>query len=172
MLLLLTEKWLPAAVYIRIFCVSYMFNLINVGNIQAIRAIGRSDVVLILEILKKSIYFVVLAAFVFLSGRPQILAVSSIVCTLIAVVINTFPNRKLIGYRYRWQIADILPNLILSGCMCVVVVLLGKIPLPIGPLLAVQILVGIVVYVVLSIATKNDSFHYLLDYGKQLVKRG
>lgn len=172
LLLLLTEKWLPAAVYIRIFCVSYMFNLINVGNIQAIRAIGRSDIVLILEVLKKSIYFVVLAAFVFLSGKPQILAVSSIVCTLIAVVINTFPNRKLIGYRYRWQLADILPNLLLSACMCIVVVLLGKIPLPTGPLLAVQVLTGVVVYVALSIITKNESFLYLLDFGKQIVKRG
>ncbi|MGN1026182.1 MAG: lipopolysaccharide biosynthesis protein [Faecousia sp.] len=172
LLLLLTEKWLPAAVYIQIFCISYMFNLINVGNIQAIRAIGRSDIVLILEVLKKSIYFVVLAAFVFLSGRPQILAVSSIVCTLIAVVINTFPNRKLIGYRYRWQLADILPNLILSACMCIVVVLVGKLPLPPGPLLAVQVLTGVVVYVALSIITKNESFHYLLDFGKQIVKRG
>lgn len=108
----------------------------------------------------------------FLSGRPQILAVSSIVCTLIAVVINTFPNRKLIGYRYRWQLADILPNLLLSACMCVVVVLLGKIPLPAAPLLAVQVLSGVAVYVALSILTKNESFHYLLNYGKQIMKRG
>ena len=172
LLLLLTEKWLPAAVYIRIFCVSCMFNLINVGNIQAIRAIGRSDIVLILEILKKSIYFVVLAAFVFLSGRPQLLAVSSIVCTLIAVVINTFPNRKLIGYRYRWQIADILPNLILSGVMCVVVVLMGQLPMDTKLLLPMQIIAGVAVYVGLSFATKNESFHYLLDYGKQIFKRG
>ena len=122
--------------------------------------------------LKKSIYFVVLAAFVFLSGRPQLLAVSSIVCTLIAVVINTFPNRKLIGYRYRWQIADILPNLILSGVMCVVVVLMGQLPMDTKLLLPMQIIAGVAVYVGLSLATKNESFHYLLDYGKQIFKRG
>lgn len=172
LLLLLTEKWLPAAVYIRIFCVSYMFNLINVGNIQAIRAIGRSDIVLILEILKKSLYFAVLAGFVFLSDRAELLAASNIVCTMIAIAVNTFPNRKLIGYRYRWQLADIFPNLLLSGCMCVLVVLVGKLPMAPGLRLLAQILTGAVVYVGLSVATKNESFRYLLNFGKQLWNRG
>ena len=168
-ILLLTEKWLPAAIYIRIFCVTYIFNLMDVGAVQAIRAIGRSDIILIQEIVKKAAYFVVLIGFVFLSSSPEVMAVSSLVCTLIGVVVASVPSRKLIGYRYSWQICDILPNLILSGCMCFIVRLIGRLPISVGVLLPIQIVSGTAVYVSLSIITKNESFQYLLNYGKQIL---
>ena len=168
-ILLLTEKWLPAAIYIRIFCMTYIFNLMDVGAVQAIRAIGRSDIILIQEIVKKAAYFVVLIGFVFLSSSPEVMAVSALVCTLIGVVVTSVPNRKLIGYRYSWQIFDILPNLILSGCMCFIVQMIGRLPISVGILLPIQIVSGIAVYVSLSIITKNESFHYLLNFGKQIL---
>ena len=168
-ILLLTEKWLPAAIYIRIFCMTYIFNLMDVGAVQAIRAIGRSDIILIQEIVKKAAYFVVLIGFVFLSSSPEVMAVSALVCTLIGVVVASVPIRKLIGYRYSWQIFDILPNLILSGCMCFIVRLIGRLPISVGILLPIQIVSGIAVYVSLSIITKNESFHYLLNFGKQIL---
>ena len=171
-ILLLTEKWQPAAIYIRIFCVTYLFNLMDVGAVQAIRAIGRSDIILIQEIVKKAAYFIVLVGFVFLSSSPEIMAVSTLVCTLIGVVVASVPSRRLIGYRYSWQICDILPNLILSGSMCLIVRLIGRLPISVGVLLPVQIVLGIAVYVSLSMITKNESFRYILDYGKQLLKRG
>lgn len=167
---LLTEKWLPAAPYIRIFAFSYMFNLIQVGNLQAIKAIGRSDLVLILEIIKKSLYFAVIVAFVFLSDSAIVLAMSSIVCTMIALLVNTFPNRKLIGYKYRYQLADFLPNLVISAAMGLLVMLLGKLLIP-GQLI-LQILSGVVIYVGLSLITKNESFWYLLEFAGKLLKRG
>ena len=168
-ILLLTEKWLPAAIYIRIFCVTYIFSLIDVGAIQAIRAIGRSDIILIQEIVKKASYVVVLIGFVFLSDSPEVMAASTLVCALIGVVVVSVPVRKLIGYRFSWQICDILPNLILSGCMCFIVQLIGRLPISAGLLLPIQIVSGIAVYVSLSIITKNESLQYLLNYGKQIL---
>lgn len=168
---LLTEKWLPVVPYIRIFSISYMFNLIHVGNLQAIKAIGRSDITLILEILKKGIYFAVITAFVFLSGRPEILALSSLVCTFVALVINTLPNRKLIGYRYRLQLMDILPNLVSAAVMGGIVLLLGRLRISACLLLMLQILTGAAIYVCLSIITKNENFGYLLDTIKQGLMR-
>lgn len=170
--LLLTDKWLMAAPYIQIFAVSYMFNLVQVGNLQAIKAIGRSDITLVLEVLKKSIYFAVITAFVFLADDPKVFALSSICCTVVATVINTAPNRKLLGYSYRQQIGDILPNLLISFAMAAVVMLLDLLPWSVGLLLPLQILAGVAVYVGLSAATRNESFHYLLRFMLQLLKRG
>ncbi len=169
---LLGEHWAGAAVYIRIFCVSYMFNIVHVGNLEAIKAIGRSDISLLLEILKKSLYFLVIFLFVTFSHRPELLATSSVVCTLIATAINTFPNKKLIGYRYRLQIADLLPNLILSLIMGAGVYALNFTSLSPLPLLFVQILAGVLLYAVLSLITKNENFFYLLTTLKQMIKRG
>ena len=171
MRLLLTEKWMSAAPYIRIFCLSYMFDIIQIGNLQTIKAIGRSDVSLILEIIKKAAYFVVILLFVFFSNSPVLLAVSAIVCTLIATVINTFPNRKLIGYKYRYQVADILPNLINALVMGGVVLWMNRLPWSPLPLLVAQLGVGVVVYVLLSVITRNSNFTYLCTTAKQFLKK-
>lgn len=162
----LTDKWMPASIYIQIFCLSYMLTIIQHGNLQAIRAIGRSDIVLILEIIKKSIYFVVILMFVFFSDKPELLAVTSIINTLIATIVNTYPNRKLIGYRYRMQITDLLPNFILAAVMGVVVFSMKWIECNTFVLLVLQILVGAVVYVLGSVISRNENFYYLLDYIK------
>ncbi len=169
--LLLTEKWIEAVPYIQIFCINYMFNVIHVGNIQAIKAIGRSDICLIMEIIKKVSYVFVIVLFIFISDSPIFLALSSIVCTLIAAIINTFPNRKLIGYRYRYQVMDLLPNLVIALIMCVIVTAMNKIPLSPFVLMVLQIIAGAVIYLVLSIVTKNPNFKYLLETGKQFLKR-
>lgn len=168
---LLTDKWLPAAVYIRIFCISHMFNLVQVGNLQAIKAIGRSDITLRLEVIKKSIYFVLIYLFVLLSDKPEVFALSSIFCTVVAFVVNTYPNRKLLGYWYRYQFADILPNLAISLLMGVLVMLTGRLPLSAGVLLPLQILTGVAAYVGLSVVTRNENFRYLLDFLMQM-RRG
>lgn len=165
--LVLTEKWLPASPYIKIFCTSFMFNIVQTANLQAIRAIGRSDIILKLEIIKKSLYFVIIALFIYFSNSPYMLAVSGIVCTIVATVINTYPNRKLIGYRYRHQIADLLPNLSIALIMGIVVYLVDYVQTGLFAKVIIQMLVGALSYVGLSIVTKNSSFKYLLNVIKE-----
>lgn len=166
---LLTEKWMSASIYIQIFCVAYMFNIIQNGNLQTIRAIGRSDIILKLEIIKKSLYFIVIFIAVIFARKPEYLAAAMVINTGIATVVNTAPNRKLIGYRYRDQIADLLPNLLLSCGMGVIVYSLNF--LSMNPLLimGIQVLVGAVSYVGLSIITRNQNFTYLLNTMRQYV---
>ena len=59
--ILLTAKWLPCVFYLRIFCVTYMFYPIHTANLNAIKALGRSDMFLKLEIIKKVVGLVLLA---------------------------------------------------------------------------------------------------------------
>ena len=167
----LTEKWLPIVPYIRIFSFTYMFNIIQLGNLQAIKAIGRSDISLLLEVLKKSIYFAIIAVFVYFSDSPIMLAASGILCTVVATIINTYPNRKLIGYSYRHQISDLLPNFMLSAAMGAAVMALGSLPVAPLLLLVIQVLAGAAVYVGLSLLFKNESFFYLLRYLNSFLKR-
>lgn len=166
----LTEKWLFAVPYIQIFSFSYMFNIIQTGNLEAIKAIGRSDIILKLEIIKKSLYFTVIFLFVWFTDSPEMLALSSIVCTMIATVVNTVPNRSLIGYRYRDQVKDIMPNLLLATVMGLVVLFMNRIPVSPVLMLILQILTGAVIYVVLSLILKNENFMYLLGMVKQIRK--
>lgn len=166
---LLTEKWMGASIYIKIFCVTYMFNIIQNGNLQTIRAIGRSDIILKLEVIKKLLYFLVILGAVLIAKSPYWLAAATVINTGIATIVNTAPNRKLIGYRYRDQIADILPSLLLSVAMGVGVYIINF--LAIAPLLKlfIQCIAGVGIYLILSITTRNQNFRYLLQTLKQYI---
>lgn len=169
-IVLLTEKWLPASFYVKVFCISCMFDLIHEGNCETIKAMGRSDVFLIMEIIKKTSYFMIIALAMFLGKTAESLALSSLLCTLVAIIVNTVPNIKLIGYSVRSQLSDLLPNLIISVIMCISVLLVGKINASVFAVFALQVAVGVVMYIFLSIVTKNKSFKYIIDLMKSRNK--
>lgn len=167
--LLLTEKWAPIVIYVKLFCISHMLTIVQRGNLQPIRAIGRSDVLLKLDIIKKSIYFVVLIVFVVLSRGPETLAAMGILTSIIAACINTTANRKLFGYLLKDQILDLLQNLIPAIIMCIIVSFMNGIHINCLVLLFLQIITGAVIYISLSVAFKNESFWYLYNYAKNLL---
>ena len=44
--ILLTDKWLPCVPFMRIFCITYAFYPVHTANLNAIKALGRSDIFL------------------------------------------------------------------------------------------------------------------------------
>lgn len=170
--LLLTDKWIDAVPYLRIFCVASMFDMINIGNCETIKAMGRSDIFLIMEIIKKAGYFLVIGMFLLFSDSPVILACSSLFCTVIAITVNSIPNKHLIAYSYKYQAQDLALNLISSLIMGGVVLCLGFcIPLETFPLLLVQILSGVIIYLLLSLLCKNKNMYLILEILLQYIKR-
>lgn len=167
----LTEKWMFASFYIKVFCIVSLFDVIAVGNCETIKAIGRSGVYLVMEAIKKTAYLITIFVFVIFSTSPQVLAIASIVCTLIQIIVNSVPNRFLIGYKFRHQIMDILPNLFSSVIMCVVVMYLQYTASGFGLVLLVkQIIFGVATYLLLSHLFKNSSMLYLFNSFKEFRK--
>lgn len=168
-LLVLTEKWSDAIPFIRIFCLALMFEMFHNGNCQTIKAMGRSDVYLIIDIIKKVCYFITIGIFMLVSRSALMLALSSIVCNIIALIVNSIPNKKLLGYKWRYQLWDMLPNFLISAGMAVSVYFIGLIKLPMLPLLIIQIVSGGVVYLLLSVLTGNKNFSYYLSLVKEFA---
>lgn len=167
---MITSKWSATIPYMQIFSINYMFQLLQSGNLQAINAIGRSDIVLKLAVIKKSINFVLLFLVILFGKSPLLLAGLGIVTSFIAYVINTYANKKLLKYGLREQVMDILPNLLTAGMMAVVVYLIGKIRVPLFPLLCFQIIIGGFIYFFLNFLLKNDTLFYCLDTAKIYTK--
>ena len=168
---MITDKWAPAVPYMQIFCINYMFQLLQTGNLQAINAVGRSDIVLKLAIIKKSINFIFLFILIWIAKTPFSLAALGIVTSAIAFFVNAKANKKILKYGFREQVADILPNFLSSVIMAIVVILVGRIEMPLLPLIFVQILSGAGVYVLEAIITHNSSYFYCLDTVKGYLKR-
>lgn len=159
--LVLTDKWLPCVPYLQIFCVSYLFWPIHTANLNAIKAMGRSDLFLKLEIIKKIIGMILLI--ITMNISVMAMAYSLLISGLISQVINSWPNRYLLKYSYIDQIKDILPNIVMALIMGGFVYFISYLNLSNLVSLILQIALGGIIYLVLSIFTRNDSFIYLIN---------
>lgn len=173
--LLLTDKWLACVPYMQVCCFSTAFYPVHSCNLQAINAMGRSDLFLKLEIVKKSYGIVVLAIAVFCFESPLAIAMTGLITTWIGWFVNSFPNKKLIGYSYKEQIFDLFPILFMALGMCAVVLLVGKWCQGAGIVtiltILLQIIVGVVLYALLSILVKPRSFIMLLEAVKKIRRK-
>lgn len=168
--LMLTDKWIECVPYLQIACVIYAFIPIHTANLQAINAMGRSDIFLRLEIIKKVIGLTVF--FIAIPHGVMAIAFSGIITSFITSIINAFPNKKLLNYSYIEQIKDISPAILLSGAMGGCVYAIGLLPLSALPIMIIQIVSGGVIYVLLSLLFKTNSFIYIKETIKNILKRG
>lgn len=159
--LILTEKWIPAVPYMRIFCITYMFYPIHTANLNAIQALGRSDLFLKLEIVKKVVGLVVLCLTINISVMAM--AYSLLVTNVLSQIINTWPNRKLLGYSYFEQMKDILPAILLAVLMGICVYWLKYLEWNELPILLLQIIAGGAIYIAGSRLLKLESYQYIKD---------
>lgn len=155
-----TEKWLEAVPYIRLFCLYYAFWPVHTANLNAIKAVGRSDIFLKLEILKKSLDVCVLASTLFVGVKAMAIGIT--VESFINLFVNSYPNRKLIGYNMRDEIRDVVPSALLSAVMGATVFAVSLTGLPDLAVLAIQIPLGALIYISGSVLLKIDSFRYIL----------
>ena len=167
--LVLTEKWLPCVPYLRIFCAAMLFFPIHTANLNAIKALGRSDLFLKLEVLKKVVGIILILVTMHISVAAM--ALSTLVNSVLCQLINSWPNRKLLDYRYRDQLLDILPNILTAAVMGACVYGIGKMGLPDWATLLIQIPAGAAIYAGLSAALKNESFRYLLSVLKNFRRK-
>lgn len=167
--LILTKKWLPCVFYLQIFCVTYMFWPIHTANLNAIKAMGRSDLFLKLEIWKKVIGMILLLSTMFIS--VEAMAYSLLISTLTSMIINSWPNKKLLNYSFIEQMKDILTSILLAVFMGAVVYLIGFLPVPTLPLLIIQVVCGGLIYVAGSAIFKLEPFLYLIGIIKPIIQK-
>lgn len=164
--LLLTEKWLPAVPYMQINCFAFAFYSVHVCNLQAINAMGRSDLFLKLEIIKKLYSFLLLVIAVAYFDSPIAIAMTGVIGTGLGWFVNAFPNKKLISYSFLEQVADLAPLMVITGIMYIGVLAAGYgcalLLLPDLATLAIQIIVGVLVYLVLSMMLKPFPYKTIL----------
>lgn len=167
--ILLTDKWLPSVPFMQCLCISGAFGSISNANMQVIKASGRSDILLKLELIKKPLYLVFLIA----SIKINILAVaiSMAMYNIIGMMINVKPNKRLIGYSYKEQFIDVFPALILSLIMSICILPIQFLNLSPFVELLCEIALGILIYVGGAIVFKLEPFFYLLEYVKSFFNK-
>jgi O-antigen/teichoic acid export membrane protein len=116
---LLTDKWLPAVPYFQILCLAGIIYPLHSYNLNILKVKGRSDLILKLEIIKKTMSVIGIIS-VIPFGIYGLLYFQ-LLFNCIGYYINSIYSGRSINYPATEQIADILPTLVLSaaaGLLC------------------------------------------------------
>ena len=117
-LVLFGPKWLPCVQYLRILSIAGALWPVHIVNLNVTMAMGRSDLFLRLEILKK----ILIGLGIVCTFRISVLAMvwAMLIVGVICVIINTHYTKPLIGYGLFSQLYDLAPYAAVSVLMAAV----------------------------------------------------
>ena len=160
--ILFGQKWVDSIPYLRLFCLYFILFPFHTANLNVIKSLGRSDIILNQELLKK-IMGVLLLLISFRFG-VMALTISLVIEGIISQIINTWPNKKLIDYGYKEQIIDVFPIFVISFVMSVIVYFCHYLPINLYIRFLVQILIGGIFYLVGVRFADKVFFNFVIEY--------
>lgn len=166
--ILLTEKWLNCVQFLQILCFSYALWPIHTANLQALNAMGRSDIFLKLEVVKKIIG--IISILVCAPFGVTALVWALLVVGMISTILNAWPNKKLLNYSLMEQFKDIMPSFFVAMIMGGLVYGISYLPIPPLINLIMQIITGVCVYFGIIRYLKLECYEYLVKIGKGFMK--
>ena len=167
--LLLTEKWVSISILITILALDCLFAPITRINLQLLQAVGRSDLFLRLEIIKKSVSIAILLATI--SYGLVWICIGRFVYSIFAMLINMYYTVEIIDKSYIEQIRDWFPNLIVASLMGVIVYLSSMLVSSDFLQIVIGVVVGICSYYILSCIFRLEARVTVLNMMRRLLKK-
>lgn len=168
-LLILTEKWLPAVAYIQIYSIAYMLFPIQVANMEAIKAMGYSGMSLKLEIIKKVVETIILIVSVFMGVTA--IAWGVVLFNFICLFINLYPSKKYLDYGVFEQVKDVVPTSLCAIMMGFSIYWIQYLPIHLLLVLMLQMIMGVLVFGLFCHLSQNESFLYVKSLITEKLKR-
>lgn len=166
---LVTDKWLECVPYLQILCFGWMYDCLTRINLNLLYVKGRSDLVLKLEVFKKTIAFTILfiSCFMGIIG----ICIGAAVYSFIAFFCNTYYTKRLLGYGFKEQFLQTLPYLLLSLPVLAVSMLTSSLQLSPLPLILIAVTASVAIYIFLSWILRLSALNELMSILKQLLKK-
>ena len=160
-LCLYSEKWADAIIYIQVLAIAAMLSATSTVSLQAIKAVGRSDLILKMEFLKKPVYLVLLLIGIILG--PIHIAVTMTIYNIFEWLLDSITLSSITHFTLCDQLKTILGPLGMSTIMALLIYPLSWIKATELVVLLLKVVCAIVSYIIMSIITKNESFSTILD---------
>lgn len=153
---LVGPQWHDAAVYLPLICVEMSLYPLHAINLNMLQVQGRSDLFLVLEVIKKIILIPVLLVGIFVGIVPMLIV--GIFAGLFCFFINAYWSGKLIGYSAWMQIKDVAPSYGIAALIAISVFFLKFLPVSFWIVLPTQIIVGLSVFFSICTAFKIEEY--------------
>lgn len=167
--LLLTDKWLPCVPYIRLFCLVFVFHPVHIANLNAMRAMGEGSAFLRTEAIKKTVDLVILL--VTMNYGVYAMAFGVLLITPVSAWVSAYPNRNILAYPFGEQMRDLLPYMAATGIMSISIQILKIFPLYGIYMIFIQVIVGLIVYLITSILFRLEILGDLFEVLQRVIKR-
>lgn len=167
--IVLGEKWLPCVPFLQMYCFIYALLPLHTTNLQALNGMGRSDVFLKLELIKKAygICFILYAAF---KLKDVYLMVAMYMITgIISTFVNAYPNKRVIGYSYSEQLRDIAPAFVISALAGGLALFSGSFVTSPGLQILAEVAVMAITYFGIAGVFKLEAFEYLINTARDFL---
>lgn len=167
--ILLGKMWLPCVPFLQMYCFIYALLPIHSTNLQALNGMGRSDLFLKLELIKKAygICFILFAAFVL--HDVYLMIAMYMITGIISTFVNAYPNKRVIGYSYSEQIRDIAPAFVISAIAGGLALLCGSFVASPGLQILVEVAVMAITYFGIAGIFKLEAFEYLINTARDFL---
>lgn len=162
-------QWHEAATYLPLICISMAFYPLHSINLNMLQVLGRSDIFLYLEIIKKIIGIVPLCIGIFVNIYWMLFA--SIITGFIALYLNSWYTGKALGYTFWKQLRDIAPSFGIAFVIALSVYFFKYLPISNWGILPIQIVVGMVVCVAICYKSRLDEFIEVIIIIKKSLNR-
>jgi teichuronic acid exporter len=159
---LIGEKWEQSVVYLQLLCFVGMMYPIHGINLNMLKVVGRSDLFLKLEVIKKTMAVPVIVIGIFYGIK--IMIAGMIINSFLAYFINSYWSGRFVNYPIKEQVLDILPSFLLALTIGVIVFSFGfvfSVSFPV--LLAIQTFIGGLLFIVICEVTKLKAYVYLKE---------
>jgi teichuronic acid exporter len=166
-LVLLTDKWEPCIHYLQLLCLVGLMFPLHLINLNVLQAMGRSDLFLRLEIIKKML--VVLNIVITCRWGIMAMITGQIITSFISYYLNAYYNKALLNYSVWEQVRDLYPYLMNALLMGGLVYAMTYLPVASQVLLLLcQTVAGGVVYLLLC---RIFRFSAYMDLQRMVISR-
>ena len=166
----LTDKWIDIVPFMRLFCIYYIW--IPFSNVvwQSLKAVGKGNIVLKLEVIKVALNISSLVVLLFILKSPIAVALSVVFAYTVSFFVECFMSKKHLSYRIREIACDFLPSLLLASLMGISVWLIGNLFDSSLIALLIQVVSGIAIYFVMSFILRFPQLNSILGLIKNKLK--
>jgi|LSQX01.3.fsa_nt_gb O-antigen/teichoic acid export membrane protein len=163
---LIGPKWEPCVIYLQLLCFVGMTYPLHAINLNMLYVQGRSDLAVIIEVIKKVLAVPVIIVAIFFGIKAMLLGM--ILLSFIAYYLNSYWSGRLINYSWIEQIKDVTPSFIIAAVMSAIVFIEGMFfRLPPLPMLLIQVVTGALITFSICEGLRYKDYLYLKDIIKQ-----
>jgi len=166
---LIGSQWHQAATFLPFICISLSLYPLHAINLNMLQVLGRSDIFLYLEIIKKVVSIGPLCLGIFVDIYWML--VGSVVTGIFAFFLNTYYTGKKLNYSSWMQIKDIAPSYGIGLAIAISVYFIKFLPVSYWVVLPLQIILGGVVFFCVCRTTNNAEYFEIKNIVRQNINK-